>query len=76
MNCWEFKQCGHEAGGKHVHSLGQCPAYPDHGTHCARVVGTLCEGEIQGSFAEKLCQCVKCDFYRSEHYDKKFRKIL
>jgi hypothetical protein len=76
MNCWEFTHCGREAGGKHVRDLGQCPAYPDHGMHCARVVGTMCTGVVQGTFAEKLGECVKCDFYRSDNYDKTFHKLL
>lgn len=51
MNCWEFMKCGRELGGSKVKELGVCPAYPDHGRQCARVVGTLCSGEVQGSFA-------------------------
>ena len=68
MNCWEFKECGREAGGKNVDELGICPACPDHGTHCAHVAGTLCDGEVQGTFARKLGDCVMCDFYKSKHY--------
>lgn len=26
LNCWEFKKCGRELGGAHVHDLGVCPA--------------------------------------------------
>jgi len=26
LNCWEFKQCGREAGGAHVDEFGVCPA--------------------------------------------------
>ena len=63
MNCWEFKECGRTT----------CPAYPGHGRHCARVAGTLCGGEIQGTFALKLANCMHCDFYQSGHYDRKYR---
>ena len=35
----------------------------------ARVAGTLCGGKVQGTFALKLGNCQKCDFYKSEHYD-------
>ena len=72
MNCWEFKKCGREIGGKNANELGICPAAPDNGTHCAQIAGTLCKGEIQGTFAQKLYNCMKCDFYKSEHYNKVF----
>ncbi len=49
MNCWEFKKCGREAGGAKVAELGVCPAYPNAGTHCARIAGTFCGGKVQGS---------------------------
>jgi hypothetical protein len=64
MNCWEFKKCGKEK---------TCPAYPQHGTHCAMVAGTLCGGKVQGSFALKLVNCMECDFWKSPNYDKKYR---
>jgi HD-GYP domain-containing protein (c-di-GMP phosphodiesterase class II) len=72
MNCWEFMKCGREVGGERAEELGVCPAYPDHGRHCARVAGTFCGGEIQGSFARKFGNCRKCSFYRSQHYDRIF----
>ncbi len=70
MNCWEFKKCGRESGGVKTNELGICPAYPDSGHGCARIAGTLCGGEVQGSFASKLSNCMNCDFYKSEHYKK------
>ena len=70
LNCWEYKKCGREAGGANAQELGVCPAYPDHGRSCAARAGTLCGGEAQGSHAAKLINCLECDFYRSEHYDK------
>ena len=72
MNCWEFKKCGREQGGEKVAELGQCPAYPDHGQRCARIAGTLCGGKVQGIFAIKLANCMRCDFYNSKHYDKNY----
>lgn len=72
MNCWEFKKCGREKGGSKAEELGVCPAWPDHGKHCARVAGTLCGGQIQGTFAVKLASCLKCEYYRSEHYDRTY----
>ncbi len=73
MNCWEFKKCGREKGGANVAELGVCPAYPDNGKCCARVAGTFCGGKIQGSFAIKLGNCLDCDFYMSEHYDRQYK---
>jgi len=70
MNCWEFKKCGRQKGGFKAEVLGICPAYPDHGTHCARVAGTICGGKVHGSFALKHADCMKCDFYNSQYYDK------
>lgn len=74
-NCWEFKKCGREPGGYRVRQLGVCPATTDgrlDGVHdgrnsgraCWVVAGTLCRGEVQGSFAMKYLDCAKCDFYR------------
>jgi len=73
MNCWEFKKCGREKGGSKANELGVCPAYPDHGTHCAWIAGTLCGGKVQGSFAQKVSSCMKCDFYLSPHYDETYK---
>ena len=68
MNCWEFTKCGREAGGAEAQRLGICPVYPDHGTNCAKIAGTFCYGETQGTYAKKIGDCQKCDFYLSEHY--------
>ena len=73
MNCWEFKHCGREKGGSKAKELGVCAAFPDHGTQCARVAGTLCGGKVQGTFAMKVANCMKCDYYKSPHYDKQYR---
>jgi hypothetical protein len=72
MDCWEFKGCEFHAGGKFAGQHGVCPAYPHRGRHCARVAGTMCEGELQGGYARKLARCLSCDFYRSEHYDRSY----
>ena len=70
MNCWEFMNCGREGGGANEEELGTCPAYPDNGRRCARIAGTLCAGKVEGTFAVKLGDCIRCDFYNSEHYDE------
>jgi hypothetical protein len=69
MNCWEFKKCGRQAGGAKASELGICPAYPNHGTSCARIAGTFCGGKVQGSFAVKLANCMECEFWKSPHYN-------
>jgi len=63
MNCWEFMKCGLEADGAHAAELGVCPAYPNHGTDCIRIAGTLCGGKVQGAAATKLADCMRCDFH-------------
>ncbi|MHA1948356.1 MAG: two-CW domain-containing protein [Candidatus Thorarchaeota archaeon] len=74
QNCWEFKNCGRELGGTKVEDLGVCPAASDNivnginsgtngGRLCWALVGTLCGGEIQGEYARKMNNCIKCDFY-------------
>ncbi|MBU0516343.1 MAG: hypothetical protein KJ621_16395 [Proteobacteria bacterium] len=70
MDCWEFKKCGREQGGAKADELGVCPAWPDDGAKCARVAGTLCGGQVQGSFAQKLANCMDCGFYQSEYYQR------
>jgi hypothetical protein len=74
-NCWEFMRCGREPGGAKVAELGICPAATETranginmgkngGRCCWALVGTLCGGQIQSSFAMKLNSCLKCEFYQ------------
>ncbi len=74
LNCWEFKKCGRQPKGEHVHDLGICPAATEsklHGVHhgvnagraCWVVSGTFCNAEVQGTFAKKFNNCYRCDFY-------------
>jgi hypothetical protein len=74
LNCWEFKECGREAEGKNVSEHGVCPAFNEQiandihdgknaGRCCWVIAGTLCEGEKQGTFAQKFDLCQQCDFY-------------
>ncbi len=72
MNCWEAKSCGREAGGAKSAELGVCPAYTKNaGQACWVVAGTFCGGEVQGTFAEKEHNCMRCDFYQK--FDLKHR---
>ncbi len=74
-NCWEFKKCGREPGGEKVKDLGVCAAATEKkldgihegknaGRTCWVVAGTLCKGEVQGTFAQKYKNCEKCEFYQ------------
>ena len=73
VNCWGFMKCGREPGGINEERLGICPAsiaikydgYNDGtcaGRFCWPVAGTFCNGQIQGTFAAKLKDCLKCPF--------------
>jgi hypothetical protein len=75
-NCWEFKNCGREPGGKNAKELGVCTASTlekANGVHggkkggraCWVIAGTLCGGKVQGTYASKMGNCIKCDFYHS-----------
>lgn len=75
VNCWEWKKCGRQEGGAKVAELGVCPAAtaePINGANgglnggraCWALAGTLCGGQVQGTFAAKLSNCMVCDFYK------------
>ena len=75
LNCWEFKQCGREPGGKNVTDLGSCPSPTEKsldgihrgdngGRSCWIISGTFCGGKVQGAFAAKLENCSACDFFK------------
>src|SRR5512134_2145701 len=75
LNCWEYKKCGRQPQGIHVHDKGICPATQEfglddvhEGTNAGRacwvVSGTFCKGEVQGTFAQKFKSCEACDFYQ------------
>jgi len=75
QNCWEFKKCGRQPGGSKVAELGVCPASVDKkadgmnggqngGRICWALTGTFCGGKVQGTFAEKLGNCMECEFYK------------
>ena len=70
MNCWEFMKCGRDKGALALESydMRSCHVYPFYGKKCATVAGTLCGGKVQGSYAMKIFDCAKCDFYNSKYY--------
>lgn len=55
QNCWVIMNCGKEK---------ECPAYPHSGSTCFHTSNTLCRGEIQGSYEEKITACRECDVYK------------
>lgn len=72
-NCWEHKKCGRQPGGHKAAELGICPVttYSElNGAHggknagraCWAIAGSLCGGKIQGTYAQKLHNCWRCDF--------------
>ncbi len=76
LNCWDVMNCGREPGGCKTKDLGVCTAsiemYNDginggknSGRLCWSVAGTLCDGKIQGTFADKWKPCRQCKFYKS-----------
>ncbi len=76
MNCWEFKQCGWNRSGLEAVLFDSCPAYPDRGTQCARVAGTLNGSGPCGKCVNEVSNCSHCDFYQSEHYTKGSEKTV
>lgn len=73
LNCWEHKKCGRWPGGPKSAELGVCPVTVHgelDGAHegekggraCWVVAGSLCGGKIQGTYAQKLTNCWRCDF--------------
>lgn len=75
-NCWEFKKCERQPGGRLAGELGVCPASTyeklngmhygkNAGRACWAVAGTFCGGTVQGTEAQKQHNCWKCDFFQS-----------
>jgi hypothetical protein len=74
INCWEYKKCGREPGGHQAGKYGVCPASIEKdldgvhggenaGRSCWVVEGTMCDDDVQGTFAGKIDHCFQCDFY-------------
>jgi hypothetical protein len=88
-NCWEFKKCQRQTGGKFAGD-NPCPASTESrldgvhggsngGRSCWSVVGTMCGEEATGKFAIEMLDCGKCEFYnkvREEEPDFKFSLSL
>lgn len=74
-NCWEYMCCGREPGGAKAEALGVCPASTERradgansgqngGRACWVIAGTLCGGEVKGTFATEFEDCLNCDFFK------------
>ena len=81
LNCWEVLECGREPGGHNAEKLGDCPAAipgefdgindgESRGRFCWAIAGTLCKGEVQGTYALKLKECLRCDFLNRVHKEE------
>lgn len=89
LNCWEFKKCGRQAGGRRCGDE-PCPASVEtrlDGVHggknagraCWAVVGSMCGEVATGMFAVETEDCGRCAFYgkvRAEEQDFKFSLSL
>ena len=78
LNCWEFKKCGREPGGKMIDKYGICstPTFMsmngvndgvNGGRICWLVAGTYgkCKADYAGCITMKeLSSCYDCDFHR------------
>ena len=82
LNCWEFKNCGREPGGKRVADMGICPGAVETqadgvnsgkngGRACWAISGTLCGGKVQGTYAAKIGNCLNCGFYQKVQREEK-----
>lgn len=77
QNCWEFKNCGREPGGRKTKEEGVCPAATfeladgfnegkNGGRACTYIVGTLCSEDIRNTIdvRDKERFCCECPFYK------------
>ncbi len=57
--CWEFQKCPLETRQK-------CPAWEFHAGHiCWFINGTICQGEEQKDWNEKMKICRQCEVFRN-----------
>ncbi len=52
--CWKMMQCGQEG----------CVCFGREPLQCWTIAGTRCQGEVQGKFAQKINNCLACEFYQ------------
>lgn len=75
LNCWEIINCGRGPGGNKISEYGVCPAVTNSivdglnngnngGRICWSIAGTLCEGRIRGTYAQKRFTCLNCKVFK------------
>lgn len=63
-HCWEIKKCGRQKVGNKVDEFGECIASrAGLGHFCWAIAGTLCDGAVQGTIAQKEGDCRVCEVY-------------
>ena len=66
QNCWEITNCGRHKGGPKVNELGECIASREGMGHsCWVIAGTMCDGVVSGTAAQKKITCMSCHVYTS-----------
>lgn len=76
LNCWEFKKCGREPGGRNIAQYGICSipvAVDSDGMNDGKNGGRACWlwresacGDIMRKCSvEEIRECRECDFYKS-----------
>lgn len=63
LKCWEELKCDQE----------KCACFGKDPMRCWQVSGTLCNGKVQGTFAEKIGACEKCLLYKKVTVDPIFQ---
>lgn len=76
QNCWEFKSCKRAPSQGKIEDPGICPAATNKivdglndgkcgGRCCWAIAGTFCGDKVQGTFAMKQRNCLKCTFFKN-----------
>jgi len=66
-HCWEKKQCKCKDG--------TCPAYQNENRRCWLIAGTMCDGKVEGKFAQKFESCTECDFFNESVGTEQISKL-
>lgn len=64
-HCWKKKQC----------KEANCPAYQNENGRCWLIAGTMCDGKVQGKFAQKFESCTECDIFKEIFGDDQISKL-
>ena len=75
LNCWEFKKCGREPGGRNLALFGPCsvPAATgfnninngkNGGRSCWIIRESACEKIMRRCCVQEIRECRQCNFYR------------